>query len=727
MKKLFNFRPAAFFTASLAAGIWIGFIRIKHGDIPLYVALCLFGLAAAASFLFKGKFFSFLSDKKFHIAAFFLAFVLGTMLFSLAFFGFEGEYDGQTARVECDIADSYPSEKGGYFTAKNAVITVGERTIREGNIFVFVEGGYSLPSSGRLSFTARISANRILKEGEINSYAYRNKFRYSFFIQEGDYTVEQGGTLFFSPVRQYIKRTLLSGMGEENAYICYGLAVGDSSYMDDELLEAFGRTGIAHIFSVSGLHITVLSLSVIYLLKLLKIGDKAQFIIVTVFLLVYGGICRFSPPVVRATLMTEFFLLSKVTGKRYDPLSSLFMSALPILLFSPLMLFDAGFLMSYGSVLGIFLLNDRLEKALSFLPRFIRKAACTSLSAQAGLLPVAAHFLSSVSVISIVLNLLIIPLVNACYIALLAMLIIGWIPFLSFIFALPGWGIELVKIVTLFASKVPFASLDVNSLGLGALAFYGLLLIFSKYLFLGKKGKRMVCAVLALIFAAFSALTNIPFFIGYDSVSALPGTSASLITSGGKVYLLCYGGPDIEKIDRVCKRENIGQFEAVFFTDYDDACDFAPQLEKYGAKKYVLPYSDRRMDELALLEADGKIKYLLSGEVCTCESLRFSPYYYGDSYYAGFVDLNGWGVLYFQTASGEAPDYVANNLFQKINLLFAEEMFDSLDGIYSPDALVSCRGRSAGFDADYFYSSRVYGHLIFKLKDDRIVRKYRYV
>ncbi|NLK17263.1 MAG: ComEC/Rec2 family competence protein [Clostridiales bacterium] len=727
MKKLFNFRPSVFFLASFAGGIAIGYTKVKYGDALFYACLIAGALTCAAAFL-PIKPLAFLSGKKFHAIAFLIAFLTGTGLFSLTFFNFEGNYDGQLARVECDISDSYPASGGGYFVGKNALIFIGEKSIREASIFVYVSGGSNLPSSGRMKFSAPVSANRILREGRINSYAYRNGFKYSFFISEGEYEVEEARPLLFSFIRLHIKRALYSGLSEENAGICYGLVVGDSAYMDDELLEAFGRAGIAHIFSVSGLHISVLSLALIYLLRLMRAGDRVQLAVVTAALLFYGGICRFSPSVVRAFLMTEFFLLSKVAGRRYDPLSSLSMSALLILIFSPLMLFDAGFLLSYSSVLGIFLLNDRLGKALSFLPRFVRQAASISLSAQAGMLPVAAHYLNSVSLISLLLNVTLIPLVNACYIALLALLPISWLPFSSFLFAVPQWGIELVKLATMHAAKVPFASAYVNGVGIGvAIAFYSLLAVCSKYLFLEKRLRRSACCALALLFAASWAPANLPFFARCDSVSALPGMPASFITSGGKVYLLSYGRLDAQKLDEQAKKHGISSLEAVFFTDYGFACDAITQLERYGVKKYVLPYGTKRQEELAALEAEGRVKYLLSREVFTCQNVRFSAYYYEDSYYAGCVELNGYAILCFQSASRASRDYLAGNLFLNLNLLFAEGEFAYFDELYSPDALVSCTRWSCGFEADYFYSSRLLGHLIFELKDDRIIRKYSYV
>ena len=726
MKKLFNFRPSAFLAASLAGGIAIGFIKVKYGDAPFCAGLALGALVAAACYL-PLKPFSFLSSKKFHITAYFLMFTAGAALFALAFFNFEGNYDGRLAYVECDISDSYPAKGGGYFVGKNARISFGQESIWQESVFVYVAGEGSLPSSGKLRFSAPVRANRIMREGSVNSYAYRNGFKYSFYISPGGYEVEEAAPPLFSSIRLYIKNALYFNMTEENAAICYALVVGDSAYMDDELLDAFGRTGIAHIFSVSGLHISVLSLSLIYLLKLMRVEGKWQLAIVTIALLFYGGICRFSPSVVRAFLMTEFFLLSKAFGRRYDPISSLSMSALLILIFSPLMLFDAGFLLSYTSVLGIFLLNDRIEKALSFLPRFVRQAVSVSLSAQAGMLPVAAHYLNSLSLISLLLNVTMIPLVNACYIALLILLLFAWLPFLPILFALPQWGIELVKLAALLAAEVPFASAEVNGIGFGAaLAFYAMLSAFSKYLFLQKRLRRSACCALALVFLASSAPSNMPFFARFDSVSALPGIPASFITSGGKVYLLSYGRLDGDKLGEIARRHGIFSLEAAFFTDYDAACDALGHLERYGVKKYVLPYEIKRQDELAVPEAEGRVKYLLSREVYAYQNVRFSAYYYGDNYYAGCAELGGFAVLYFQSTSQAAREYLANNLFLNVNIVFAENEFSYLDGLYSPDALVSCT-RWAGIEAGYFYSSRIFGHLIFELKDDRIIRKYSYV
>ena len=88
--------------------------------------------------------------------------------------------------------------------------------------------------------------------------------------------------------------------------------LGDKSLMDDDIYNEYQRLGISHIFAISGMHISILSLILFKLLYKLK--DKYKYIIVITFLIFYMFITNYSPSVLRSTTM--FILL--FINKEYD-------------------------------------------------------------------------------------------------------------------------------------------------------------------------------------------------------------------------------------------------------------------------------------------------------------------------------------------------------------------------------------------------------------------------
>ena len=56
-------------------------------------------------------------------------------------------------------------------------------------------------------------------------------------------------------VRDFVRQSMTENMSEVSSSVAVGLLIGDKAFMDDCLADAYKRTGVAHIFAVSGLHV----------------------------------------------------------------------------------------------------------------------------------------------------------------------------------------------------------------------------------------------------------------------------------------------------------------------------------------------------------------------------------------------------------------------------------------------------------------------------------------
>lgn len=749
MKKFFNFRPALFFTLFFSFGIFMGFISIKYSFTSLAAITVVLAVAAVSCYFVHKiplKFFriknalSFLYGYRRRAAAFAITFLFGAAMFFLSFSGFGSSagLDGKMADVQGNVIETYKKTEGGgyYFLLEKVYFTIGGTPEKaEGKVSVYVSGSCkdSLPQTGdMLFFTSRIKVNRIFEKGRINTYAYRNNICYSFFIGENNYISAKDKPSVFVAVKNHIKNTLYGNLRENNAEICYALVTGDSLLMDSGIKQAFFKSGIAHVFSVSGLHIGVLSASVIFILNKLRVKKIPQIIITSAILLFYSGVCNFSPSVLRAFLMTEIYLFSVAAGRKYDPLSSLSAAVIIILVLSPLMLFDAGFLLSVSSVAGIFLLNKKIGSLFKFLPSFIRQPFTLSLSAQAGMLPVIAFCFKELPVFSLVLNFLAIPLVNIAYIALLTVLAVSAaLPFVSFFYFVPQGLTEGVKIMVNTANSSGFTSFNAVMSWAGAAFYYAAMLALSGFVFIKASVKIIVALLCAFVFTATAALSGMPFNYAGTSVSSLclNGGKISLITCGGKVYYIHYGNgkEDISEIQNYLEQNNIKDIEAAFFIQEGNfLAKQAELLKQYNAKKIILPYNaDNSHSGLSEFEAETKVKYLLSKEAYIYENLQFSAYYYNGNYCAGIVSINNFNVMYVCDIAKDALNYIFNNMYLRINIVFADGEYGFIGGALNPGVFVTGEYYSSKLYGN-IYSTAVYGHLIFDVKDDKIIRKYGY-
>jgi competence protein ComEC len=139
--------------------------------------------------------------------------------------------------------------------------------------------------------------------------------------------------------------------------ILSALLLGNQGEIPDEILENFQKTGIFHILSISGLHITIISVIFFWIILALGLWRKHAFILTSLFLIFYILMIGAPPYAVRAGIMGFLFLLAQYLGRAYSFQNAIIIAAAAILVFNPLSLFyDISFQFSFISILAIFLL-----------------------------------------------------------------------------------------------------------------------------------------------------------------------------------------------------------------------------------------------------------------------------------------------------------------------------------------------------------------------------------
>ncbi|WP_026669359.1 DNA internalization-related competence protein ComEC/Rec2 [Butyrivibrio sp. AE3006] len=218
------------------------------------------------------------------------------------------------------------------------------------------------------------------------------------FIKEGMYDLKMS-----------IENVMDSCMEPEDAGIMKAIVLGDKNELDDEIKDIYKRNGIIHIIAVSGLHISLIGLSLYKLLRKTSLWTLPSAIIAATVMYLYGVMCGMSTSAYRAILMFAVRLFADVIGRTYDMLSALSLSAMLLLLEQPLYITNSGFLLSFGAIIGI-------GYVLPAFPVFIRTGFLKPISASLAIttvtLPVYTSFYYTFPIFSVFLNLLILPLMG---------------------------------------------------------------------------------------------------------------------------------------------------------------------------------------------------------------------------------------------------------------------------------------------------------------------------
>ena len=246
-------------------------------------------------------------------------------------------------------------------------------------------------------------------------------------------------------------------IGGEPGGVALALVTGDRSGIDPELRRAFSLTGTAHVLALSGLHVGVLALALFVLLSWIP-RRWVRFGLFTAVLAGYVLLTGAGPSILRASLMAVLFLLAYSIGRISQPLNTLGLAGLIILLIDPSSLFDIGFQLSFGAVGGILLFYGRLYRGIDRrAPLLMRYAPVRglvsllllSLTAQLGTFPLIALYFGEFSLLSPLFNVVVVPLITIGFGATCAGLLLSWLPELPLWYGAAaslslGWGIDLV-------------------------------------------------------------------------------------------------------------------------------------------------------------------------------------------------------------------------------------------------------------------------------------------
>ena len=442
---------------------------------------------------------------------------------------------------------------------------------------------------------------------------------------------------------------------ERAAPLVTALITGEDEGIGGGEYAALRRTGLSHVISVSGLHVSFLAGC---LAALLGAWRRRTAVISIALMFFFAAAVGSTPAVLRAAFMQSMLLLAPLAGREDDPPTSLLTILMLLLARNPYAAASVSLQLSFAAVAGIYLftgpLNDRLRALLpaepeGFWPRLGRAAGefvfasfSTTLGAVVFTTPLTAVYFHSVSLMAPLANLLTLWAFSLAFLGGLAVSLAGLVlPGLAGVLAVPvSLAVWFVQTVTGALAKLPFASVSTQSvyLKLWLLLAYGLLLLY----LLGRGRKRplvpvglgtaALCGALVLSAAARTggALTVSVLNVGQ-------GLSVALV-SGGRTALVDCGGTGSDDPGDVAadyfQALGLGRIDLLVLTHYhEDHAGGVPQLlERLDVGLLILPdveEDDPLRAEITALASERGVEALFVRENTEVDLGRASLRVYG--------------------------------------------------------------------------------------------------
>lgn len=264
--------------------------------------------------------------------------------------------------------------------------------------------------------------------------------------------------LFF--LKHAFERGLERVMEEPMASLMEGFLLGEKSGLPPALTQAFIIAGLIHVVVLSGYNIGVVSewtlrLFAAVLPRRAALGATAA--VIVLFALMAGG----GMATVRACLMGLIAILARYLNRSAAALRALCFAAAAMFLYNPLVVTDAGFMLSVLATFGLITLAPWVEEKLTLLPAGgIRSTAGTTIAVQLFVLPALLYYSGVLSFVSVPINVLVLPLIPlAMLLGFAAGLLALLHPLAAFIPALAADLLLRIMIwLTETAAALPFAS-----------------------------------------------------------------------------------------------------------------------------------------------------------------------------------------------------------------------------------------------------------------------------
>lgn len=213
-------------------------------------------------------------------------------------------------------------------------------------------------------------------------------------------------------LRDNFEESLNQTLTEPYASFAAGLVLGSKRNIPDSLMNDFNRTGTTHIVAVSGYNLTIVISAIALFLGIFSRKFKfwGTLLIIIVLVIMTGA----PPSVVRAGILGGLVALGHHEGRRVNMTILLLLVAAIMLMFSPYALkYDISFQLSFLAFAGLVYFSSIIRNFwfVGYLPNFLKNSFSETLGAQIMVLPILVFYFGRLSLVSPIVNVLILWLI----------------------------------------------------------------------------------------------------------------------------------------------------------------------------------------------------------------------------------------------------------------------------------------------------------------------------
>lgn len=340
-------------------------------------------------------------------------------------------------------------------------LTVDGEPVQD-RVLVHAPGYPRLQTNDTVRFTCALEIPEPFNGFRYDRYLATKDIYATCFVREVPFVTGEGRRVVgLDRLHAHVVTIIEKTFGEPQSALLAGLLMGDNDF-SDQWKERFLRTGTSHVVAASGYNVTMLAY--VLFAMLIAIGFRRQY----AFPFVLLGIAAFviiagaEAAVTRAGIMGALALTATQLGRKTTPRNIILLTIVIMLLVEPKLLRDdVGFQLSVLSTIGLITMAKYFSEKFSFIPETLglRESFAATIAATLATLPIIIFGFGKISIISPLVNLLVLPFVPYAMLTGLIAIVVAAIDVpMGAIVAGPAWLLltAILEIIQAMAS-LPFA------------------------------------------------------------------------------------------------------------------------------------------------------------------------------------------------------------------------------------------------------------------------------
>ncbi len=322
------------------------------------------------------------------------------------------------------------------------------------------------------------------REFEYQMYLGKSKIWYTMLYPQIELNSSRSGWKgYVFALKKDMVETLAKYLPEPHSSLAAGLLVGAKESLGTELLDAFRRVGLIHIVVLSGFNVAVIIIALRSATNFLPISEWVRFCIIVTSIIVFVIMVGAGMPIVRAALMASLGLLGILLGRDIDGYKLVAISAWILILVSPhILLHGASFQLSFIATLSLVAAAQYFvrHQGAKWIPKQfgLREYIVTTVVTQIAVTPLLLYLTGEVSVVSLLANVLVLPVIPLIMLLVFLVLVMSAVPVIATVVAWAAYVMLMyVFWIVKMLSDVPYAVASISHFPVWAMIFSYIVLI----------------------------------------------------------------------------------------------------------------------------------------------------------------------------------------------------------------------------------------------------------